>query len=142
MSVEAAFLDSLLHGPLWSASRPWPLNLHARLCDLKPRFLSKGCLGRGYRAIARNGRILLASNAPLMQLAGKVAFVRLQTWKKAILPGDRPEPYGILLVVRTDRAARTPCILAAHLGSPSDEPFELALDVGGGWRLEFRRSTG
>jgi hypothetical protein len=157
MSAEIALHHSLLRGFLWSTTPSWPLAFDVHLCDLRPRFLLKGRIGRGYRAIARNGRVLLASDATLPVLAGRLARVRLQTWHKSILPGDRPQPYGILFCVRalehpphrtlssmsgreggvTEPGARD--VYTTRLGSASHEPFELALEVGGGLRLEFRR---
>jgi hypothetical protein len=141
MSAEIALLNSLLQGPLWSATNLWPLTLDARLCDLRPRFLSKGRVGRGYRAIARNGRVLLASDGTLVELADRPARIRVQTWHKPILPGDRPEAYGILLGVRALDDAVELDIYTARLASPSQEPCDLALEVGGGLRLEFRREA-
>src|SRR5262245_62037945 len=92
-------LRPLLSGPLVE-SAGWPLVLHPALCDLRPRFLAKGQVGRGGRAVARNGRVLLAADRPLPELAGRAAHVRLQTWHRALLPGDPPEPHGILLCLR------------------------------------------
>src|SRR5260370_18700991 len=84
------------------------LCLRAVLCDLRPRFLHKCRVGRGYRAVARNGRVLLASDGPVTDLGGRVALVRLQTWHRAILPGDALQPYGLLLCVRTTEAGGEP----------------------------------
>lgn len=142
MDPEAAILDALLQGPLGSASRPWPLTLHARLGDLRPRFIPKCQVGRGHRAIARNGHVLLASDAPLSDLTGKLVRIRLQTWHKAILPGERPEPYGILLAVRTVDEGDGPNVFAVGLAPHSTELRDLIVDVGGGLRLEFRSLAG
>jgi hypothetical protein len=140
MSAEV-LLDHYLSGPLWNACRVWPLAFHARLCDLRPRFLGKGTGGRGFRAVARNGRVLLASDISLSDLTGALVRVRLQTWHKAILPGDPAEPYGILVCVRTLPDADDEPLYTARLAAPSAEPFDLALEIGGGWRLEFRRPS-
>ena len=141
MSAESALLDSLLRGPLWLATRSWPLTLNACLCDLRSRFLPKDRVGRSYRAIARNGRVLLASDKTLEELAGWIARVRLQTWHKAILPDEQPEPYGILLRLGAlDHRAELD-VYGTRLASASQEACELALDVGGGLRLEFRREA-
>jgi hypothetical protein len=79
----------------------WPLTLHAVLGDLRPAFIPKGTAGRGHRAVARNGRVLLAADRPVDGLTGRAAVVRFQTWHRAVLPGEPPEPYGVLLCVRT-----------------------------------------
>src|SRR5262245_20633083 len=90
----------LLGGLLTGGAAPWPFALRAVLCDLRSRFLAKAAVGPGRRAVARNGRVLLCSDQPLDTLAGQTASVRLQTWHRAILPGDLPAPYGVLLCVR------------------------------------------
>src|SRR5439155_11412891 len=93
-------IGHLLCGRLLGNS-DWPLILTAQLCDLRCRFIPKGRIGRSHHAIARNGRVLLASDQPLAELAGVVARVRLQTWHKAILPGEAAELWGILLCACT-----------------------------------------
>ena len=136
-----AAIDPFLSGPLWTTNRVWPLLLHARLCDLRPRFRTKSIGGCGFRAVARNGRVLLASDIFLSELTGRLVRVRLQTWHKVILPGDPPEPYGILLCARTLPHAGNEPHYTTRLAASSEEPFDLALDVGGGLRLEFHRHT-
>ena len=128
----------LLWGRLVSSPQIGPLHIHAQICDLRPRFLPKGRVGRGYRAIARNGRVLLATDRPLAEGVDQPAQVRVQTWHRAILPGDRAETYGILLCLRSDPVVVSMPNYAARLvGVPA--PFcVLALDVGGGLILEFR----
>ena len=96
-------LTDLVWGPLLASPQALPLTLHTRLCDLRTRFLPKGAVRQGHRAIARNGRVLLATDRPLAELADRPAQVRLQVWHRAILPGDAPAPYGILLCVRCAR---------------------------------------
>lgn len=136
MSSTEDIRHRLLRGPL-AERGPWPLILCARLCDLRPRFLPKGEAGRGYRAVSRNGRVLLASDRPVAELAGSVARCRFQTWHKRVLFDGPPAPYGLLLYARLD--AVRPDYDVALVPDP-DEPFELALDVGGGRWLAFRRS--
>src|SRR5437879_6049510 len=92
-------VSRILWGPLWATAGTLPLTLSATLCDLRPRFIQKYQVGRGYRAIARNGRVLLASDCSLADLAGRCARVRFQTWHQAILGGDKPKPYGLLICV-------------------------------------------
>jgi hypothetical protein len=126
----------LLHGPLLDRAL-WPLMLCVLLCDLRPRFLPKGRAGRGHRAVARNGRVLLASDVPVTALTGRPALVRLQTWHRALLPSDRPKAHGLLLCVR-DAGDAVPQH-GTRLVRVPEEPFELAVEVGGGLVLEFRR---
>jgi hypothetical protein len=139
MSTELDLLNELLHGPAWSEARAWPLTLTVRWCDLRPRFIPKGRVGRSYRAIARNGRVLLASNVTLANLAGRIASLRIQTWHKAVLPGDRPGPHGILLVLRT--LDEETAAFEARLSRPAAGPCDQSIDVGGGSRLEFHRAA-
>jgi hypothetical protein len=128
-------------GLLRTAVTDWPFAAAARLCDLRPRFIDKGPAGRGRRAIARNGRVLLCADAPLAELAGRPVRLRLQTWNRAILPGDSPAPYGIVLHVRTlDEADATALTLyTARLVRLAEAGGDVALDVGGGTALELRR---
>ncbi len=113
----------------------WPLRLAAWLCDLRTRFLIKDGPAGTHRAVARNGRVLLASDRPLDELAGRPALVRLQTWHRAILPGEPPEPFGILLCVRSGPAAGS--LLVARLVHEPSTGATVAMDVGGRLWLAF-----
>jgi hypothetical protein len=127
---------SLLRGPL-RASAPWPFVAHALLCDLRPRFLVKAAVGPGHRAVARNCRVLLCSDRPPADLPGRVARLRLQTWHRVLLPGEAPEPYGVLLCVRCgDRPGARPAFVT-RLAPQSAPGGELDLDLGGGLVLAF-----
>ena len=129
---------SLLTGRLRDVGTPWPFALMAVLCDLRPRFLPKGEAGRGFRAVSRNGRVLLCGDRPLAELTGRTACVRLQTWNRGILSGEAPEPHGVLLYVRG---------LGTDAGEPAyqtrlattAESADLTLDVGGLQVLAFFR---
>jgi hypothetical protein len=138
MPSPAASLPEAVRALLNFAPESWPMTLDAKLCDLRLRFIAKPNVGHGRRAIARNGRVLLASDLPLAELPGKTARVRMQTWHKAVLPGDRREPFGILLVVRTPLDAERSYV--ARLVTASSEPRNPAVEVGGGSLLEFRRT--
>jgi len=122
-----------------------PLSLNACLCDLRPRFIPKGQVGQGFRAVARNGRVVLASDVPVTELPGRVAHVRVQTWHKVILAGELARPYGLLLCVRQAGHAKTAAILQTRLVNAVDRNVSadvvLAIDVGGGSVLEFFAAT-
>jgi hypothetical protein len=133
-------IRELLSGQLFNTAQALPLRLDAQLCDLRPRFLAKGCVGRSYRAIARNGRVLLATDQPLAELADRVAQTRLQVWHQAILPGDRAEAYGILLCVRCDPLSAPYPIYTTRLVRAPDPSCALAVELGGGFVLEFQRN--
>jgi hypothetical protein len=131
--------ENLLTGAL-AQTASLPLVLTARLSDLRPRFLPKGRVGKSYRAVARNGRVLLASPVPVEALSGQLFSVRLQIWHKAILPGDLPSPYGLLLCIRAitqppETSLQTRLIPRGFAGN--ETASALRLDVGGGMVLEF-----
>jgi len=140
------FAGSLLTGPLCSMGE-WPYSFHVRCCDLRPRFLIKsppypprmgGNKRGGCRAIARNGRILLCADRPVEELPGRLVRLRLQTWHRIYLPGDAPQPHGVLLCVR-DRAGdagNTP-VFEMCLRPRVEAKGELRIDVGGGMMLDF-----
>jgi hypothetical protein len=142
MPSPQELVAALLSGPLASGGQ-LPLVLSAVLCDLRPRFLAKGRVGKGYRAVARNGRILLASDLSLEALAHAPAQVRLQIWHKVLLPDDPPLPYGLLLSIRSGIRADNPTVFQARLatrsGSAAPTSCGLTVDVGGGMGLEFHR---
>jgi len=127
---------NLLAGPLARKDLPWPLVLPALLCDLRRRFLPKGIAGRGHRAVARNGHVLLCSDLPCDRLDGRPALVRLQTWHKAILPDEFASPYGVLLYVRTQGEPLEP-FWTTKLVEVHEVDGDLLLDVGGGMALGF-----
>jgi hypothetical protein len=132
-------LPDYLWGPLLEAAGSLPLHLTACLGDLRPRFILKGRVGQGYRAVARNGRILLAADRALAELADQPVRIRLQPWHRVLLPGDMPEPYGILLCIRGLDALTEPAPYTGRLVASPEPGFALILDVGGRRFLEFRR---
>ncbi|SRR5260370_27161723 len=118
------------------------LCLRAVLCDLRPRFIPKCRVGRGYRAVARNGRVLLASNVPMESFIEREAQIRLQPWRKVILPGERPETYGVLMCARCSdpdhrSGLESEAIYRSCLVSEPPATADLAVDVGGGMVLVF-----
>jgi hypothetical protein len=125
-------LTELLSGSRWTAAGTLPLTLYAVLDDLRPRFLPKCRVGRSYRAVARNGRVLLASDVSIPELIGRVARLRLQPWHRAILPGDRPEPFGILVDVRSAERPPSVPLHSGRLVRAEEALAAIVLDVGGG----------
>jgi hypothetical protein len=134
-------LTDLLWGPLLTSLEALPLRLGVRLCDLRPRFLLKGRVGPAYRAIARNGRVLLATDRSLAELVDRPARMRLQVWHRRILPGDAAEPYGLLFSVRGVPLSAQEQMYATRLVGAPASSFALAMDLGGGLVLEFRSLT-
>lgn len=131
------FAGSLLAGPLCSTSE-WPYTLYTRCCDLRPRFLIKPAIQSAYRAVARNGRILLCTDRPLEQLPDRIVRLRLQTWHRIYLPGDAPQPHGLLLHVRAfDGEEENAPRFTMLLEKTSEARGELRIDVGGGMLLDF-----
>jgi hypothetical protein len=64
--------------------------------------------------------------------------MRLQIWHRALLPGDRPEAYGILLCIRSESGSVINPIYHTKLVQSPAPNSALALDVGGGLALEFQ----
>jgi len=144
-------LERLIWGPLWMGRDHGceSIIFDAVLCNLRPRFIPKGRVGRGYRAVARNGRVLLAANLPLEALADSLAAIRIQPWHKVILPGEMAELFGILICASCPdpgkpsglhQATKEP-IFEACLSADLQAPADLALDVGGGMTLLFMASS-
>jgi hypothetical protein len=129
--------STLLTGNLLAATDALPIRLRVIFGDLRSRFLAKGRVGKGYRFIARNGRVLLATDAPLADLVDAVVEARLQVWHRAILPGDIPQPYGLLLCVRSRGGAQSGPVQRGELVAELSQGYELAIAVGGGRWLEF-----
>jgi len=132
--------SGLLSGLLLTAEQSLPVRLRALSCDLSSRFLPKGRVGNGYRYIARNGRVLLASDLTLKDLAKQIVEMRLQVWHRALLPEEKPEPFGFLLCVRGASVDPALALHRASLVAAPASPCELAIDVGGRTWLEFLRT--
>lgn len=137
MTTTWPFAEDLLAGPLCSMTQ-WPYNLHACCCDLRPRFLVKQTIRSGCRAVSRNGRVLLCADRPVEELSGRFVRVRLQTWHRSYLPGDVPQPHGVLLYVRSLASdERKVPVFEMHLRPLVEAKGELRIAVGGGIMLDF-----
>jgi hypothetical protein len=126
----------------WESGPVDSLCFQAILCDLRPRFIPKCRVGGGYRAVARNGRVLLASNLPMESLIERKVAIRLQLWRKIILPGTKPEAYGVLMCARgLDPGVRSgfegQAVYHSCLVSEPPSAADLAVDLGGGMALVF-----
>ena len=103
-----------------------------------PAFIPKGRVGRHARSISRSGLILLMDARPRQTLDSGAAEVHLGIWRRVVLPGQPPEPYGIVLVLRApQRAGRAGTIFQARLGQGAAPGAALCLDVGAGQLLSF-----
>src|SRR6266478_6195002 len=139
-------LKHLISGPLLESVDSQSICFRAILGDLRPRFIPKGQIGRGYRAIARNGRVLLTSRYPLDELIGREADIRLQAWRKVILPGEKPEIFGVLICVRgfedSSFLNRSQKHEIFHVRLSDDAASaEITLDVGGGSTLVLEKEN-
>jgi hypothetical protein len=135
------FGSNLLRGTL-AKEMPLPISLSAALGDLRTRFLAKGQVGTGYRFIARNGRVLLATEGALAELLDRAVYIRIQVWHRAILPGDPPDPYGLLLCIRHSALDHAAALYRAALVETPAAHCALAIEVGGGRWLEFNHESG
>jgi len=139
-------LKHLIFGPLLESGDRQSICFRAILGDLRPRFIPKGQIGRGYRAIARNGRVLLTSRYPLDELIGREADIRLQAWRKVILPGEEPEIFGVLICVQgfedSSYLNRSQKHEIFHVRLSDDAASaEITLDVGGGSTLVLEKEN-
>ena len=146
MSLDwASNLNHLIWGTMLAGRESVPADsesicFQAILCYLRHRFIPKCRVGRGYRAVARNGRVLLASNVPMESFIEREAQIRLQPWRKVILPGERPETYGVLMCARCSdpdhrSGLESQAIYRSCLVSEPPSTADLAVDVGGGMVL-------
>lgn len=141
MTTAWPFAGTLLAGSYCSAGQ-WPYTLHAHCCDLRPRFRLKQTIGSACRAIARNGRILLCADRPLEELPGQLVRLRLQTWHRVYLPGDAPQPHGLLLCVRHLKDdAESVALFTMQLRPRAEARGKLRIEVGGGMMLDLCRTS-
>jgi hypothetical protein len=151
-----AFLRKVIWGPLWAEwqnSRVTSLSLTAWLGNLGPAFIPKARVGRYQQAVSRSGLVLLLdSRAPAHSgedgssaaSAGQrraPAQIRLAIWHRAVLPGARAEPYGIIVLVNESFAQSTradgPQPYWAQLACAEHPDAALLLDLGAGRILSF-----
>jgi hypothetical protein len=141
MALGLTQVDGLIGGSLVGAREPFPIVLTAEVGDLRARFLYKGQPARGHHYIARNGHVLLVARLPLAELIGRAARVRLQKWHRAILAGDRPTLYGVLLWMDAARAPVSGSLYRMRLEKTGNPLADLTLDVGGGLVLMVERCS-
>lgn len=138
-STHPDVVAELLGGPLASVDAGWPLCLRALACGLSNVFRIKPSETRGYRAVARNGRVLVASRLPLNDLKDRTVSLRIQTWNRRILPGDAAQPWGIVVCIGDELKHSDPSgrYRMSVLAQP---PVDAALhiELGGRKWLEFR----
>jgi hypothetical protein len=68
-------------------------------------------------------------------LNGRHFHCRLQVWHRAILPGDVPAPFGLLLCLNTQGPVSQQPSYTLHLANSHKKPYVLRLEVGGGIAL-------
>jgi hypothetical protein len=141
-NLEHLIWGTMLAEPESDSADSESLCFRAILCDLRPRFIPKCRVGRRYRAVARNGRVLLASTLPMESLIEREVAIRLQPWRKVILPGESPETYGVLMCVRClDPGLRSGLegqeVYHSFLVREAQSAADLSVDVGGGMVLVF-----
>lgn len=132
-------MPSLLNGRMLERPGAVPaagLCLRAVLCDWGRAFIAKGMVGRHYRAISRNGRVLLASDRPLVELKDRLLRLRITHWHRQILPGKSPSPWGLVLsawtlVEQAEDASPRPTVYRAHVSRVPLPQADLSIDLGG-----------
>jgi hypothetical protein len=71
-------------------------------------------------------------------LAGGLVRLRLQTWHRVYLPGDAPQPHGVLLCLRClDEAEGIAPRFTMHLRPVAEAKGELRIEVGGVMMLDI-----
>ena len=78
-----------------------------------------------------------AHGLPAARLDGRPALVRLQTWHKAVLPGEPASPYGVLLNLRTRGELPAGPFWTMRIVEMREAAGDLLLDMGGGTALAF-----
>ena len=142
------FLHSIAAGRLWDeleSGRRSSLLLDVTLPRLTSTFIAKGKIGGYGRGVARNGMVLLMSSYDLAAIECSRVRLRISIWHRAILPGDRPAPHGILLVADALKANRAQVTaqdsarqsLAGSLSGSRDTNAALSIEIGGGRFLNF-----
>jgi hypothetical protein len=77
------------------------------------------------------------------ELSGCLVLLRLQTWHRVYLPGEAPQPHGVLLCVRSLDIAKWrdagPIVLPfeMRLRSLAEARGEVRIDVGGRMVLDL-----
>lgn len=138
------FLRSIAQGPLWremEKSSRTSLSIETTLPPLSPAFLPKGQMGRHFRAVSRNGQVLLMSPQPLGEMEHRRVRLRVSIWHRAHLPREAPGPWGLLLFARALEVSAGPGVqfpvLAAALGGAHACEAALSVELGGGRFLNF-----
>ncbi len=138
-----SLLRSVVWGPLWNAFREsgqTSLAVDAILCSFGRAFISKGQIGVHYRAISRNGLVLLVSPDPPSRLDGVRARLRLAVWHRAFLRNEPAEPWGILLHATPQisrHAEGVSDLLQAAIEREALRAAALSIDLGGERILNF-----
>jgi hypothetical protein len=132
----ASLPANLIWGDLLDTDPPVArLVLRVVLCRLRPALISKGRVGKHHRAVARNGRVLLASALALDELEGQEVTLRVAPWHRRVLPGDAPRPEGVLLCAWPGRPAPAvrdaQALHRAVVAGAADPAGVLHIDLGG-----------
>jgi hypothetical protein len=127
---------SIARGPIWSdfeGARRSSILLDAALPCLAPAFVSKGRIGRHYRAVSTNGYVLLLTRREAGEMEDAITRLRLSIWHRSNGAGGPAAPWGIALCALPDCAgfAEPPHLLFAKLDSGYASDAALSLELGG-----------
>lgn len=119
------------------------LPLEVSFCSLGPSFIPKGKIGDYFQAISRNGLVLLVSPELAREISGLSARLRISVWRRIILPGDSPTPYGLILSTRTlkteAKRAEKRVLMSTSLDASHSAGAALSIELGGQRILNFFR---
>lgn len=142
-----SFLRSIARGPLWrEIENSWRTShwLEAALPPLGAAFISKGKIGRHFRAVSRNGMVLLIGAEQHAEISAARMRLRMSIWHRAHLPNEAAEPWGILLYAQRGEANGPAAIpaaghrgLIASLDADHAPDSALSIELGGQRVLNF-----
>jgi hypothetical protein len=96
----------------------------------------------GFPSPARDGLVLLVSSDPAYEITGRTLRLRISIWRKVILGGEAPTPYGIIPSVRTPAGERTKhtearSVWRTSLAALHSKDASLSIELGGQRILKF-----
>jgi hypothetical protein len=131
-------MRSMARGPLWDeseASRRASLLLNVTLPPLGPAFIAKGKVGRHFKAISRNGLVILMSTFPPRDVPNSTAVrLRVAVWHRSHLQHEPATPYGLLLHAQVLQITGTlphDRVYRAEVTASHSSDAALSLELGG-----------
>ena len=130
-----SLLQSIAQGPIWKdfeEAHRSSILLDAALPCLAPAFESKGRIGRHFRAVSKNGQVLLLTPREAGEMEDAITRLRLSIWHRPNHSGEKPEPWGISLCALANCTgfAAQPRLLFAKLDHGQARGAALSIALG------------